>query len=100
VFFFVKTDNPRPTFQLDMTAAERSAMEQHVNYWSGHAKAGRAIAFGPVADPAGVYGILIANLQDEDELKRLLAQDPARKILKYSYFSMPRAVTERTVAGT
>jgi uncharacterized protein len=100
VFFCVKTDNPRPTFQLDMTPAERAAMEQHVHYWSGHAKAGRAIAFGPVADPAGVYGILIANLEDEDELKRLLAQDPAREILTYSYFPMPRAVTERTAAGT
>jgi hypothetical protein len=100
VFFFVKTDNPRPTFQLDMTAEERNAMERHVEYWTGHAKEGRAVAFGPVADPAGIYGILIANVQDEGELNRLLAQDPARGTLKYTHFPMPRAVTESTVAGT
>ena len=100
MFFFVKTDNPRPTFQSDITAEERKAMEQHVQYWTGHAKAGRAVAFGPVADPTGVYGILIANVQDEGELMRLLAQDPARAILKYTHFPMPRAVTEMTVAGT
>ena len=95
MFFFVKTDNPRPTFQTDMTPQERETMGKHVEYWTGYAKRGKAVVFGPVADPKGVYGILVANLQDENELRRLLAADPAKDILAYSYHLMPRAVTER-----
>ncbi len=99
VFFFVKTDNPRPTFQSDMTPQERATMTRHVEYWSGYAKRGKAVVFGPVADPKGVYGILVANVEDEEELKRLLAVDPAKDILVYSYHMMPRAVTERMMSS-
>jgi hypothetical protein len=37
VYFFVKTDNPRPTFHLDMTPAETETMKNHVAYWTERA---------------------------------------------------------------
>ena len=55
MYFFIKTQNPRPTFHLDMTPDERAIMERHVAYWSDKAARGIAIVFGPVTDPQGAY---------------------------------------------
>ena len=99
MYFFVKTTNPRPTFHLDMTAEERATMGRHVAYWTTLARQGKAIAFGPVADKAGPYGILIANFETEDQLKRALAADPARAIFGYSWTPMANLVSEKMVLG-
>ncbi len=53
VYFFVKTNNPRPTFHLDMTADERKIMTRHVAYWTEMARQGIAVVFAPVADAHG-----------------------------------------------
>jgi hypothetical protein len=57
MFFFIKSNNPRPTFHLDMKAEERAVMQRHIEYWSEKAARGIAVVFGPVMDPQGVYGI-------------------------------------------
>ncbi len=92
MYFFVKTQNPRPTFHLDMTAEERAIMERHVAYWSEKAATGTAIVFGPVLDPRGVYGIGVYQVADEAEMQELLSHDPANGLLRYAVFPMPRAV--------
>lgn len=48
---------PRPTFQSDMTDVERAAMARHGAYWRERLGEGKVVAFGPVADPAGAYGL-------------------------------------------
>ena len=92
MYFFIKTQNPRPTFHLDMTAEERTIMERHVAYWSEKATQGIAIVFGPVMDPQGVYGIGIYQVQDEAEMRILLELDPAFGLLQYELLPMARAV--------
>jgi hypothetical protein len=92
MYFFVKTQNPRPTFHLDMSAEERSIMQQHVAYWSEKAARGIAIVFGPVMDPQGVYGIGVYRVEDEDEMRNLLDHDPAIGLLRYDVLPMARAV--------
>ncbi len=92
MYFFVRTQNPRPTFHLDMTADERSTMEKHVAYWSEKAAQGTAIVFGPVMDPMGVYGIGVYQVRDEAEMRDLIEHDPANGLLRYEVFPMPRAV--------
>src|SRR5262245_16697190 len=99
MYFFVRTQIPRPTFHLDMTEFEREAMTKHVAYWAGYAREGIAIAFGPVLDPAGVYGIGIYKVADRAEMDALLATDPAREILAYEVMEMPRAVIASEVAS-
>ncbi len=99
MYFFIRTQNPRPTFHLDMTPDERSAMEKHVAYWSQYAVAGKAIVFGPVMDPKGVYGVGIYNVDDQAEMERLLELDPAKHILEYEVLPMPRAVVGRSPLG-
>ena len=92
--FFVKTQNPRPTFAQDMSADERAVMQQHVGYWTAIAERGIAVVFGPVLDPAGVYGIGVYRAQDEAHMQAMLDGDPANHLLKYAVFPM------RAVVGT
>ncbi len=92
MFFFVRTQNPRPTFHLDMTAEERSIMDRHVAYWSEKAAQGIAIVFGPVMDPQGVYDIGVYQVRDEAEMHKLIEHDPANGLLHYEVLPMPRAI--------
>ncbi len=92
MYFFIRTQNPRPTFHLDMTTEERSIMERHVAYWSEKAIQGIALVFGPVMDPKGVYGIGVYQVQDEAEMRELLDHDPANGLLHYEVLPMARAV--------
>jgi uncharacterized protein YndB with AHSA1/START domain len=79
---------PRPTFAMDMTADERRAMGAHAAYWRGLFSERVAVAFGPVADPAGPWGFgLIA--EDAEGVKRLEQGDPAVKELGMHYEILP-----------
>jgi uncharacterized protein len=100
MYVFVRTNNPRPTFHLDMSDEERRVMESHVAYWSEEARQGVAIAFGPVADPAGVYGIGVYQVDDSAHMQRMLDSDPAKGLLSYEVFEMPRAVIGDVGTGT
>src|SRR5258705_9938765 len=92
MYIFCKTNNPRPTFHLDMTEGERDAMQRHVAYWKKYAETGTAIVFGPVMDPKGVFGIGVYNVRDEDEFRTMLANDPAKGVLTFEYHPMAQAV--------
>ena len=92
MYFFIRTQNPRPTFHLDMTEDERAIMTKHVAYWSEKAEKGIAIVFGPVMDPKGVYGIGVYRVKDEAEMQDYLDHDPANGLLKYEVLPMARAV--------
>jgi len=96
MYFFIRTQNPRPMFHLDMTPEERWIMERHVAYWSEKAALGIAIVFGPVMDPKGVYGIGVYQVREESEMRRLLDQDPANGLLQYEVLPMARAVIGTT----
>ena len=49
---------------------------------------GMVIAFGPVLDPKGTYGFGIVAVDDEQEVKDFISNDPAGKINKYEYHPM------------
>jgi uncharacterized protein YndB with AHSA1/START domain len=76
-YFMCKLLPPRATFMQDMNADERSAMQAHAAYWRVKLAEGAAIAFGPVADPAGGYGLGILAVPDEATLRAFQAADPA-----------------------
>ena len=90
--FFLKLNPVRPTFALDMSDAEKAIMQQHVAYWAELMQQGKVVVFGPVLDPAGVFGIGIVAAEGEDEIRELIANDPASQINRYEFHPM-RAVT-------
>jgi uncharacterized protein len=78
-YFFFKLIPPRSTFPADMTPAEAQLMQQHVAYWRGWMEKGNVLAFGPVADPKGTFGIGILRLDegtDAQSLANLAENDP------------------------
>lgn len=75
-YFFFKLIPPRPTFPADITPAEAELMQQHVVYWRGWMESGHVIAFGPVADPKGTFGIGILRLDEGMDPQRLASNDP------------------------
>lgn len=52
-------------------------MREHVAYWTGLMKRGHVVAFGPVADPRGSYGIGIIRLGEGEDASAFGANDPA-----------------------
>jgi len=80
---------------MDMTPAEAKAMKEHVAYWTDLLAKGNAIAFGPVMDPKGPWGVGIVSVRDAAELRELQENDPAVRArigLTYEAFQMPQAV--------
>lgn len=67
-------------------------MQRHIAYWSEKAAAGIAVVFGPVADPKGVWGLGVYRVNDMAQMQLMLDADPARDILSYEVFEMPRGV--------
>jgi uncharacterized protein YciI len=75
--FLFRLIPPRPTFSLDMSTDERATMMEHVEYWSALTEQGRVLAFGPVGDPRGAYGIGIVLAESKTEAEGLRDRDPA-----------------------
>jgi uncharacterized protein len=78
-----------------MTEVERTTMLRHVEYWKPFVDNGTVIVLGPVMDPTGAYGIAVVAVETEEELKGLIADDPANGLNTYEWYPM-RAVTKST----
>ncbi len=87
--FFVRLISPRPTFIQDMTPDERAIMGEHGMYWRGKLAEGVAIAFGPVVDPKGPWGLGLIKAKDEAEVRAFEAADPAKTKLGMHYEILP-----------
>ena len=97
-FYAVYLNPPRPDFALTMSDSERTTMLQHLDYWNKMMKKGNVYAFGPVIDPKGIYGLGIVAAENEQELKDILAHDPAGKINEYEYYPMKAVVPDISAA--
>ncbi len=76
-YFLGKLIPPRPTFALDMSEEERAVMLAHRDYWLPQVNAGLVIVMGPVLDPKGSYGVMIANVPSLKMLEEWESRDPA-----------------------
>jgi uncharacterized protein YndB with AHSA1/START domain len=94
-YFMVKLIAPRPTFPGDMTADERTAMQAHLAYCKSKLDEGLAIVFGPVADPAGAWGLGVLSVADEAQVRQFVENDPVIKAnlgLRYETIPMLNAM--------
>jgi uncharacterized protein YndB with AHSA1/START domain len=93
--FLVRLVPPRPTFLMDMTPEEGAVMQAHAGYWAEKLAAGVVVAFGPVADPTGVWGMGLLRAKDEAEIKAFEAGDPvirSERGFRYEVLPMPRLI--------
>lgn len=94
-YFLFRLLPPRTSFIQDLTADERALMRVHSVYWRGKLAEGKIIAFGPVADPAGSWGMGLLRVSDPSEVEGLTANDPvmlADKGFRFEVLPMPQAV--------
>ena len=98
LYFFSKLIPPRPSFAFDMTDAESALMAEHGSYWSKIAAEGQAVVFGPVADPNGPFGLIVLEVEKEEDAQGLIANDPVNRSglnFRFETYPMLNAVTRR-----
>jgi len=74
--FVFRLIHPRSDFAFAMNDEARPTMTAHFGYWSKLAEEGKALAFGPVDDPGGNYGMGIVVAEDDREVSALRDRDP------------------------
>lgn len=85
---------PRPDFAFTMTEEERALMGRHADYLRGKLREGVMIMAGPVADPAGPWGLLILRVGSEAEARAVTEGDPvARSGRGFRYEILPMIST-------
>jgi uncharacterized protein YciI len=86
---------PRPTFDQDMTDAEREIMGRHAEYYAGVARAGKVVVYGPVKDGTGVWGLGVLEVSSEAEAREIAEGDPAVSsgMSTYELGIMPATIT-------
>ncbi|MFB9236399.1 YciI family protein [Plantactinospora siamensis] len=99
--FAYKLIPPRPSFFADQTEQEQAVMADHVGYWTGLLAAGTAVVFGPVLDPAGVWGLGVVEAEDEAALATIAANDPVVKagVGTIETYPMPGAIVRPAPPG-
>ena len=68
-YFAYKLIPPRPSFPVDMTHTEAAIVQDHFVYWQKLLSQGTAVLYGPVADPAGAWGLAIVEAGTADEVR-------------------------------
>ena len=77
-----------------MTDEERGIMKRHAMYWREFQLKGNLVVYGPVADPAAAFGMGVACVDSEDELKQFMAGDPALALSTIDHFPMRAVLPE------
>ena len=94
-FFLTRLIPPRPDFPRTMSTEEAAAMAKHAAYCRGLLASGQAVVFGPVADPAGVWGLGVVKAADEAAAMAITDADPVIRSglgLRYEVVPMISAI--------
>jgi len=75
--FLFRLVPPRTDFSTTLSDEERAVMADHLGYWSDLVERGHVVAFGPVDDPGGTYGLGIVVAEDLAAAQAVADGDPA-----------------------
>ena len=92
IHYVLYLNPPRPTFMQDMNDDERTIMQQHLAYWNNYMSKGMVLAFGPVLDPNGAYGLGVIEVENEQQMLDMISNDPANGLNQYEYYLMKAVV--------
>jgi uncharacterized protein YndB with AHSA1/START domain len=94
-YFVLRLIPPRPDFARTMNAQEAGVMKEHAIYLRGKIREGQVVVAGPVADPAGDWGVVVARAMSASQVEALRDGDPAIKSalgLRYEILPMMSAM--------
>ena len=88
--FMLRSTPPRTTFHQDMTVEERNIMLKHIAYWTDKQNQGIVLVFGPVLNPSAPHGLAVIEVENEAQVPKLIAEDPAEiaGIMTTEFFPM------------
>lgn len=88
--YLTKWIPPRADFLQTITAEEKALFRQHGDWQTELRNTRQIVAHGPVADPAGPYGVALWELDDDTDIAALIAEDPIVKagVGHYEHFPM------------
>jgi uncharacterized protein YciI len=95
-YYYAKLHGPRADFARTMTPAELKLMQEHGAYLRTFAAKRWAVAFGPVADPQGAFGVGLWEVPDEVDVAAICAADPVIRAgagFRYELHPMPSLVS-------
>ncbi len=84
-YFVYKLIAPRASFATDMSDGEKAVMGEHFAYWTELFERGRAVVFGAVLEPAGVWGLAVVEAESADEVHAIAKDDPAVKTGTFAF---------------
>jgi uncharacterized protein len=90
--FFFRLIPPRPTFAQDANESELALMKEHAAYCRQYFDAGSILAYGPVLDPEGAFGMAVLEVNDRAEAERFAQGDPSVKAGMNRYTISPMRV--------
>jgi uncharacterized protein YciI len=79
-----------------MSTAEAEVMERHVGYWTDLLSRDTAVAFGPVLDPDGPWGLGLLDIDDEPAAHEVGKGDPAVQSGTCTYEVVPMQMVRST----
>ncbi|HST64711.1 MAG TPA: YciI family protein [Mycobacteriales bacterium] len=75
--YFFRIVPPRAMSLPHMRADELKVIDLHVAYWLKLMQRGHVLAFGPVADDTGNYGVGVIQAQSPEQARAIADNDPA-----------------------
>jgi len=88
-YFLCTLIPPRKSLRRGISQVDRDCMKKHADYWWDLFDKGRVVAFGPVDDPNGSFGLVILRLPDVGEpmkVARLICKnDPVHDEIGFTY---------------
>jgi hypothetical protein len=87
--FLYRLQPPRHNFPEDMSPEEGEVMQRHAAYWQDLLNRKLAVAYGPVMDPDGSWGLGLLDLDDEQGAREIAERDPAVESGTCTYALMP-----------
>jgi uncharacterized protein len=69
-------------------------VQSHIAYWQDYMNKVMVLAFGPILDSHGVYRLDIVEVENEQQMKDIVAADPANGLNQYEFYLM-KAVTPK-----
>ncbi|MCA0756321.1 YciI family protein [Paenibacillus sp. N4] len=96
--FMLWSTPPRTTFPQDMTEEERNIMHEHIAYWTDKQNQGIALVFGPVRKPDDPHGLAVIEVENADQVPKLIAEDPAviAGLMATEFYPMMAVLPERS----
>jgi hypothetical protein len=92
-YYYLKLNSPRGTFPQDISPGEAKTMAEHSVYWKKLLDEKTCLIYGPVLDPKGFYGIGIVCVENEEQVRSLIENDPANSLGKYEFYQMKAIIS-------